>query len=84
MILGLRLTLSILLALARHLFASRADPMLEILALRQQHAMAVDHNGRPRATDADRAFWVTLRCYFDRWADALVVVKPSTLTGWHR
>ncbi len=46
--------------------------------------MLMHDNVRLRATDADRAFWVTLREQFDRWADALIVVKPSTVVRWHR
>lgn len=32
----------------------------------------------------DRLFWATLRHVLSRWAEALVVVKPETVVGWHR
>jgi hypothetical protein len=32
----------------------------------------------------DRLFWITLRRYWPRWADLLVIVKPETVISWHR
>jgi len=41
---------------------SRADLVIENLALRQQLAVLVAHSGRRgRITGADRLFWMTLR-----------------------
>src|SRR6266852_2271806 len=56
----------------------------EILFLRKQLAFYQEHQIRPRRlTDAARfslVFWSRL---FD-WKEALVIVKPETLIGWHR
>jgi transposase InsO family protein len=32
----------------------------------------------------DRLFWTTLRRFWSRWTDALLIVKPETVIGWHR
>jgi putative transposase len=35
-------------------------------------------------TGLDRVFWTTLRHLWSRWSDALIIVKPVTVVGWHR
>src|SRR5882672_7350669 len=56
----------------------------EILFLRKQLAFYQEHQIRPRRlTDSARfslVFWSRL---FD-WKEALVIVQPETLIGWHR
>jgi len=32
----------------------------------------------------DRAFWAVLSRVWSRWTEALVIVKPATVVGWHR
>jgi len=32
----------------------------------------------------DRLFWTILRSTWSRWKDALFIVKPETVVGWHR
>jgi hypothetical protein len=32
----------------------------------------------------DRLFWVALRSLWARWRDALILVEPDTVVGWHR
>jgi transposase InsO family protein len=32
----------------------------------------------------DRLFWVLLRQLWSRWANALIIVNPDTVVGWHR
>ena len=32
----------------------------------------------------ERMFWIILRRVWSRWTDALVIVKPETVVGWHR
>ena len=39
---------------------------------------------RPKLTRCDRAFWVLLSRLWPRWQDALMLVKPATVIGWHR
>jgi hypothetical protein len=65
-------------------FRSRRDLVVENLALRQQLAAFKARGKRPRRQPADRAFWVMLRRFWGRWADALVIVKPDTVVRWHR
>jgi hypothetical protein len=56
----------------------------ENLFLRRQLALYIERGAKPRRID-----WVTRiglmllsRCF--NWRDALVVVRPETLIGWHR
>ncbi len=57
--------------------------MLENLALRQQLSTVLQKH-RPRIGPVDRVFWVVLRRVWARWSDAVVIVKPETVIGWHR
>src|SRR5437016_10089214 len=63
---------------------SRADLVIENLALRQQLAVLAHTGRRGRVTGADRLFWVTLRRLWTRWSEMLVFVKPETVVRWHR
>jgi hypothetical protein len=65
-------------------FRSRSDTALEVLALRQQVAVLKRKRPRPIINRMDRLFWTTLRRCWPRWADVLVIVKPATVSGWHR
>jgi transposase InsO family protein len=73
-----------LLAYLHAFLRTRHDLGLEILALRQQVAMLKRKHPRPRISTLDRLFWRALRRLWSRWADALVLVKPETVVGWHR
>jgi putative transposase len=75
---------STILAGLRAVFRSRADLVVQNLALRQQLAVLKATRPRPKLTPLDRAFWVLLRRAWPRWSDALIVVKPETVTRWHR
>ena len=57
---------------------------LENLALRQQLAILQRKTKRPELTKADRAFWVALCRLWPDWQNALILVKPATVIGWHR
>src|SRR5262245_29210510 len=72
------------LAAVRVFFRSRKDTALEILALQQQIVVLKRKRLRPRLNQFDRLFWMTLRCFWSRWAEVLVAVKPETVVGWHR
>ncbi len=63
---------------------SRADLVIETLALRQQVTALKGHRARPRLDDADRGFWVALRSCWPGWASRLVIVKPATVVKWHK
>ena len=63
---------------------SRHEVALELVALRQQLIVLKRKNPRPRLSQGDRLFWVGLRRFWSRWAEALIVVKPETVVSWHR
>ena len=57
---------------------------MEVIALRQQLAVFKRKRPRPPLRSLDRLFWTLLRRCWSRWAEVLVIVKPSTVVGWHR
>lgn len=71
-----------LMAALRVFFRSRADTVLEVLALRQQVAVLKRRRPRPTLRFQDRLFWTTLRRVWSRWTDVLVIVKPETVVAW--
>ena len=73
-----------LIAAVRVFFQSRTDTAVEVLALRQQVAVLKRRRPRPPLRPLDRLFWTLLRSTWSRWKDALVIVKPETVAGWHR
>ena len=73
-----------LLATARSSLKSQRELALENLALRQQLAILYRKSKRPKLHKADRAFWVALFRLWPNWQNALVLVKPETVIGWHR
>jgi putative transposase len=73
-----------LIAAARVFFQSRTDTAVAVLALRQQVAVLKRRRPRPPLRPLDRLFWTLLRATWSRWKDALVIVKPETVVGWHR
>ena len=68
----------------RAILQSRADLVIENLALRQQVASLMDKRSRPVLDDIDRAFWVALRAAWPGWASRLVIVQADTVARWHR
>ena len=74
----------ILVAFVREFVLSRATLRLENIALRQQVAVLNRERPRPRLHPLDRVFWVLLSRLWPCWKDALVIVKPETVVGWHR
>ncbi|MDB6045331.1 MAG: hypothetical protein JWM63_3882 [Gammaproteobacteria bacterium] len=56
----------------------------ENLFLRRQLALYIERGATPRRIDLVTRIGLTLvsRCF--NWRDALVVVRPETLIGWHR
>jgi putative transposase len=66
------------------LFRSRAALAAENLFLRKQLALFQEREKKAEATTAaDRFVFSKLSRFFD-WRNALVIVKPATLIGWHR
>ena len=76
--------LYVLFATARSSLRPQRELALENLALRQQLAIVQRKTKRPKLTKADRAFWVALCRLWPDWHNALLVVKPQTVIGWHR
>ncbi len=80
----IKTTLSALLALLRAVLMPRAGLALENAVLRQQLAVYIRTQKRPRLRDADRAFWIALYRFWPDSTRSLVIVKPATVVGWHR
>jgi hypothetical protein len=76
--------LYVLLATARSSLKPQRELALENLALRQQLAVVQRKTKRPKLTKVDRAFWVALCRLWPDWQNALIIVKPQTVIGWHR
>ena len=74
----------ILVAFVREIVLNRATLQLENIALRQQVAVLKRERPRPWLRPLDRVFWIFLSRLWPRWKDALVIVKPQTVIGWHR
>jgi putative transposase len=81
---GMRSLLSAALGAVRSSFQSRASLTLENFALRQQLAALKIEHPRPHLGLADRLFWVALSRWWSGWKDALAIVTPATVVGWHR
>src|SRR5215475_9104421 len=73
--------LAVLIAV-RTLFRTRTDAALEVLPLRQQ--VAILTRKRPRPQRRRPLFWTSLRRFWPRWSDVFPIVKPETVTAWHR
>jgi transposase InsO family protein len=56
----------------------------EILFLRKQLAFYQEHQIRPRRLADSARFSLALWSRFFDWKEALVIVQPETLIGWHR
>jgi len=52
--------------------------------LRQQLNIYKRKNKRPKFKNIDRIILVLISRVFSKWKSALVIVKASTLTSWHR
>jgi putative transposase len=68
----------------RLLLLPRGQLVLENLALRQQLAVLRRSVPRPRLRPWDRVFWAWLSRCWAGWKDALMIVNPATVVGWHR
>ena len=66
------------------LFKSQRQLALENMALRQQVTMLRQSVKRPRATPADKLFWIFFSRYIDGWRELLLGLHPDTVVRWHR
>lgn len=65
-------------------FRSRNDLGFEVAALRLQLIVLKRKCPRPRLRRTHRIFWVALRRLWSWWSEALIIVQPETVVGWHR
>ena len=66
------------------LFKNRQELILENLALRQQLNVQQRSIKRPKVKNIDRIFWVWLSRIWNKWRSSLIIVKPTTVIGWHK
>ena len=66
------------------LLKSKQQVILENAFLRQQVIVLKRQIARPRLSSQDRSVLVLLASRVRDWQNALLLVKPDTLLGWHR
>jgi len=66
------------------IFRGKHNIVLENLALRQQLIVQQRSIKRPKIKNRDRIFWVWLSRFWNDWRASLIIVKPSTVIGWHK
>ena len=79
-----KILILLLVALLHRLDRELASSCFESLAIRQQLAVLNRKTPRPRLQPCDRWFWVLISSFWPNWRDALAIVKPATVIGWHR
>ena len=72
------------LLFVRLLFRSRTALSAEVLFLRKQLAFYQERQVQPRRLNDSARFSLLLWSHLCNWKEALVIVKPETLIGWHR
>src|SRR6516164_2796597 len=68
----------------RLLFRSRTALSAEVLFLRKQLAFYEERQVQPRRLNDSARVCLILWSRLCDWKEALVIVKPETLIGWHR
>jgi putative transposase len=63
---------------------SKAELIAENMFLRQQVIVLERQEAHPQLKPRDRQVLVLLASWLPRWREALMIVKPDTLIGWHR
>jgi putative transposase len=66
------------------LFRSRTALSAEVLFLRKQLAFYEERQVQPRRLNDSARFSLILWFRLFHWKDAMIIVKPETLIGWHR
>ena len=69
---------------SRLALSSRAALSAEVLFLRKRLVFCKEHQIAPRKLTASRRFSLVMWSRFFNWREALTIVKPETLMGWHR
>ena len=66
------------------LLRSRTALSAEVLFLRKQLAFYEERQVQPRRLNDSARFSLILLSRLCNWKEAMVIVKPETLIGWHR
>ena len=66
------------------LLRTQSGLIAENLFLREQLAFYAERNAQPRRLDDPARFCLALLSRLFDWKNALLIVKPETLIGWHR
>jgi len=77
------MTCNLFILFMRGFFKSKEDYMIENAQLRQQLSTMILAKKRPRISDNQRHFFYVLSQKWDKWKEAMVIVKPDTVIGWH-
>ena len=77
-------TSSLIGGTAADLVKSKPELVVENAFLRQQVIVLNRQVARPQLTAKDRGLLVLLASQVQEWKNALLIVKPETLLGWHR
>ena len=70
-------------AFSLRLFHSRAALAAENVFLRGQLALFQEHEQKAQRTTAADRFTLSTSARFFDWREALMIIKPATLIGWH-
>ncbi len=79
-----KMLILLLVALLHRLDRALAASYFESLALRQRLAVLNRKTPRPRLHPSDRWLRVLNSSFWPDWGDALAIVKPAAVIGWHR
>jgi len=80
----LKSVIRLLFETLKFIFMTKQGLILENLMLRQQLNIYKRKNKKPKLKNIDRIILVWISRIFSDWKSALVVVKVSTLIGWHK
>jgi putative transposase len=61
---------------------SKDELILENPALRHQLTIYQTKKSKPKISDVDRSFWISLKKAWNKWMDHLIIVKPETIIDW--
>jgi putative transposase len=76
--------ISLILGALNDLARSKSQLIAENALLRQQLIVINRQVKKPKFTSLDRLLLVGLASKVQSWKQALLIVKPDTLLGWHR
>ena len=68
----------------KYMFYPKTMLIIENISLRQQLAVQIRSNKRPKLTNRDRLFMVLISKLHSGWRSFLAIVQPATVIAWHR